>query len=508
MEDAGSVTRTRSFVRPAVSRMRQDRGLGLLTVAAMLVFVVMVYVVVVVGGGVLVGQTGSPSLWLSVSATAIVAITFEPVRTGVSRRLARALHRDRMSPYQVLVRFPKTVAGAFPAEELPARMARILAEGTGVARAEVWLVVDGRLALAAGWPDEPPTATHPSSMQGPQAPADGDPAVAAAPKVGLDRPDAAPVVVIEGPRHSLTVRERGELLGALSVVVRDGQQLTPVEERLFAGLAAQSGLMLRVAGLRAGLERQLADVERHTEELRRARRDLVAGQDAERQRLERNIHDGAQQEVIALLVTLRLAQTLLTRSPERAARVLAEQAAAARATIQTLTALAHGLYPRLLTDAGPVTALTAAVASGPIPVDLRSCDVPRCPPDVEAAVYFSCLEAVQNASKHSGGTRITIDILGRFGADGTGMIELTVADDGRGFDTTRRTGNGLLNIVDRIESVQGSVSIISAAGTGTTIRARIPAAADALEMTSGSTRMVHGQPPDASRVAILPIAGG
>jgi signal transduction histidine kinase len=127
---------------------------------------------------------------------------------------------------------------------------------------------------------------------------------------------------------------------------------------------------------------------------------------------------------------------------------------------------------------------------------------------VEAAVYFSCLEAVQNASKHSGGTRITIDILGRFGADGTGMIELTVADDGRGFDTTRRTGNGLLNIVDRIESVRGSVSIISAAGTGTTIRARIPAAADALEMTSGSTRMVPGQPPDASRVAILPIAGG
>ena len=103
-----------------------------------------------------------------------------------------------------------------------------------------------------------------------------------------------------------------------------------------------------------------------------------------------------------MLVNLRLAQTLLTRSPERGARLLAEQAAAARATIDTLTALSRGLYPRLLTDAGPVAALTAAVASGPIPVDLTSTDVPRCPPDVEAAVYFSCLEAVQNASQALG----------------------------------------------------------------------------------------------------------
>ena len=128
--------------------------------------------------------------------------------------------------------------------------------------------------------------------------------------------------------------------------------------------------MLRVAGLRAELEQQLAQLERRTDELRRARRDLVARQDAERQRLERNIHDGAQQEVIALLVNLRLAQTLLTRSPERGARLLSEQAAAARATIDTLTALSRGLYPRLLTEAGPVAALRAAVASGPIPVHL------------------------------------------------------------------------------------------------------------------------------------------
>ena len=143
--------------------------------------------------------------------------------------------------------------------------------------------------------------------------------------------------------------------GALTVVVHEGQELTPVEERLFAGLAAQSGLMLRVAGLRAELEQQLAGLERRTEELRKARRDLVTRQDAERQRLERNIHDGAQQEVIALLVNLRLAQALLTRAPERGARLLAEQAAASRATIDTLTALSRGTVCLKMTSASPWT---------------------------------------------------------------------------------------------------------------------------------------------------------
>jgi signal transduction histidine kinase len=212
--------------------------------------------------------------------------------------------------------------------------------------------------------------------------------------------------------------------------------------------------------------------------------------------LERNIHDGAQQEVLALLVNLRLTQTLLARAPDRGARLLSEQAAAARSTIDTLTALSMGLYPRLLTDAGPVAALAAAVASGPIPVDLASSNVPRCPPDVEAAVYFSCLEAVQNASKHSQATLITIDIRGRFGDDGSGEIGLTVTDDGRGFDTARRTGNGLINICDRIECVQGTVSITSNPGHGTLIQARIPTsihhAVSADEIGSGSTDVPDG----------------
>jgi signal transduction histidine kinase len=488
--------RTRSLAGVAVDRIRQDRGLNVLTAVAMAAFVVVVYVVVVIGFGALLGRTGSPSLWLSVLATAIVAIGFEPARRAVRRWFSRMLGQDRVSPYQVLAGFTSSVTGAYPAEELPARMARVLAEGTGTARAEVWLVVHGRLELAATWPAELPVPPHPADTTPVSEPA------IEPPRLGLDRPGEPPVIVVEDLRHSLAVRERGELLGALTVVVRDGQRLTAVEERLFAGLAAQSGLVLRVAGLRAELEQQLAQLERRTGELRRARRDLVTRQDAARQRLERNIHDGAQQEVIALLVNLRLAQTLLTRSRERGARLLSEQATAARATIDTLAALSGGLYPRLLTDAGPVAALRAAVASGPIPVHLTASPVPRCEPAVEAAVYFCCLEAVQNATKHSGAARIVIDVCGRFDAAGVGNIELTVTDDGHGFQSDCTTGNGLANIRDRIESVQGTITIQSATGQGTTVRALIPTA-----RTQGSAGTSSGrQAPDRLPMTV-PAAG-
>jgi signal transduction histidine kinase len=497
---------TRSFTRVAVDRIRQDRGLRPHTALVMIAFVVLVYIVIVVFLGPLLGTSGGPSLIFSVLATAVVAITFEPVRRRVKAHLARALHQDRMTPYQVLARFPRTVAGSYPAEQLPTRMAKVLAEGTGTARSEVWLAIRGRLELAASWPpgSEPGAGTDdPHSVMA----VDECAATSAAPRIGLERPGDAPVAVVEGRRRSLAVRERGELLGALTVVVRDGQELTPVEERLFAGLAAQSGLMLRVAGLRADLEQQLADLQHRTAELRRARRDLITRQDAERQRLERNIHDGAQQEVLALLVNLRLAQTLLGRSPERGARLLYEQEAAAAATIQTLTALSRGLYPKLLTDEGPVAALRAAVAAGPIRVELTAIDLPRCAPQVEAALYFCCLEAVQNASKHSGGTLITVGIQQlskggdgeRTAATDPDLIELTVTDDGRGFDTDQACSGGLANIRDRIESVQGTVQVSSSPGRGTTIRAWIPIAAHGAEPGHPHPRRGPAAPsPDAS----------
>jgi signal transduction histidine kinase len=445
-------------------RLRVGGVVRAITAAGMAVFVVLTYLVVVIGGGTLIGRRGSPSVWLSVLATAVVALAFEPVRVRLKGKTARLIHQDRRTPYQVLARFPSTVTGFYPSEELPARMAKVLVEGTDTARAEVWLAVHGRLELAACWP---PDAGSDSSSPAAPPPFDDDPVPARDVDVGSPGPSVAAVGI--GPRQrSLQVREHGELLGALSVVLRDGQQLTPVEERLFAGLAAQSALALRTAGLREELEQRLAELEQRAEDVRAARRNLVARQDAERQRLERNIHDGAQQRLIALLVSLRLTQTMLSRSPDRAGKLLADQADAATGTIETLDALARGLYPSLLTEAGPEAALRAMAQLSPIPVTVTATQLRRYPSQVEATVYFCCLEAVQNASKHSAATAITIDLQGR--ADG---IAFTVADDGRGFVPERSTG-GLANMRDRVESLQGTLTVESAPGRGTAIRASVP----------------------------------
>jgi len=211
-----------------------------------------------------------------------------------------------------------------------------------------------------------------------------------------------------------------------------------------------------------------------------------------------------------VLVNLRLVQTLLGRSPARARALLAEQAAAAGSTIDTLDELSRGLYPRLLTEAGPVAALHAAVASGPIPVDVTSANVPRCAPAVEAAIYFCCLEAVQNATKHSSAAHIGIAIIGQDRNLATERIELAIHDDGRGFDAERPSARGLANIRDRIESVQGRLTIVSDVGHGTTIRALIPLAAGA-PVGADSRSPTDGPPttdlPSRMRLAATPMVG-
>jgi len=173
--DDVNVCRPSAFVR-----IRQVRGLRVVTAVAMVSFVVVVYVVVVVGGGALLGHTRTPSLPLSVLATAIVAIAFEFVQRNVNRGLSRAMHQDRLSPYQVLAHLPKTVTGAYPADGLPVQMAMVLGEGTGAAGAEVWLMVHGRLQLAARWPTTP-ASTLQSAAIGTTMVAAGGPATTVAP---------------------------------------------------------------------------------------------------------------------------------------------------------------------------------------------------------------------------------------------------------------------------------------------------------------------------------------
>ena len=421
-------------------------------------FVVATYVVVVLGGGALVGRTDSPDLTLSVLATAVVALGFEPVQRRLDQVARRMVDGGTPSPYDVLSRFSETVTGGYTTEELPGRMATVLGEGTGAEWTQVWLTVQDRLTLAATWP--------------PDAGADPRP-----PEPVDDARDAT-----GDRRRALPVRHGGQVLGVFRLQERPDQPLTTVEERLFSGLAAQAGLVLRLVGLRAELAARHDDLVARAAELRASRERLIETQDAERRRLERDIHDGAQQHLVALAVNLRLAETVATRSPERAARVLADQAVAAREAIETLSQLSRGIYPRLLADEGLVPALRAAVATSPVPVAVETDDdAPGRPPTgVEAALYFFAMEAVQNAAKHAAASAVTVRL--SLAGEGAGSRwRLSVTDDGTGFDSAGAEasggGAGLSNMRDRLDAVGGSTQLVSRPGHGTTVVAEVPVGA-------------------------------
>jgi signal transduction histidine kinase len=409
------------------------------------VFVLAVYVLFVLGGGALIGRTDSPSPALSVLATTVVALAFAPAQ----RLLERAAPRRSATPYDVLARFAEDANDEDEAENLPARMSRLLAQGTGSQWAQVWLEVSGRLILAGRWPLDADDTT---------APAPGLAAESAAHPEGL---------------RSSPVRYGDQVLGVLRLQERPGLPLTLVEERLFNDLASQAGLVLRLRGLRAELEDRHRELQARTHELESSRTRVIEAQDTERSRLERDIHDGAQQHLVALAMSLRLAQVVAGRSPHRASDVLAEQADAARLAIETLSSLSRGIFPQRLAEQGLVVALRSGVGASPIPVSVEADGARRPSPPLEAALYFCCMEAVQNAVKHSGATRVAVRL--HHVAEGW---RLDVIDDGAGFDTVsavgREAGAGLMNMRDRLDAVGGRVTITSEAGQGTTVSAVAP----------------------------------
>ncbi|HXO67293.1 MAG TPA: GAF domain-containing sensor histidine kinase [Candidatus Dormibacteraeota bacterium] len=409
-------------------------------------FITAVYVGIVVGVGTLVGSRGQPNLVLSIVATAIVAVAFQPVRERLQRIANRLVYGKRATPYEVLSQFSERVAETYAADEALPRMARVLAEGTGAERAMVWLRSGAVLSAAAAWPPLP-------SVNG-GSPLTLDHTVVVA---GQDLP------TIDGADRAVAVRHQGELLGALSVTKRAGEPLTPIEDKLLDDLAHQAGLVLKNVGLTAELLARLED-------LRASRKRLVAAQDEERRRLERNLHDGAQQNLVALKVKLGLAEMFAEKDPARAKATLNEIKADADEALDTLRDLARGIYPPLLADRGLAAALEAQGRKAPIPVEVRADGVQRYPEDVEAALYFCCLEALQNIAKYAHATTATV----RLSASDRELIVM-VEDNGGGFDIRSTTkGSGLQNMEDRLDALGGTIDVASEPGSGTRITARIP----------------------------------
>ena len=298
-------------------------------------FITVVYLTVVIGIGSLIGYASNPIL--SAIAAAIVAIAFQPARRRAQHLANRFVYGERATPYEVLSRFSERLAGSYSLEDVLPRMARVVAEGTGASRATVWLRTADAHRAAATWP-----------------------------------PDADPAPL----DPAFEVRHQGELLGAISVATSPNEPLAPVQEQLIRDVAGQAGLVLRNVRL-------LGD-------LRASRQRLVSAQDAERRRIERNIHDGAQQQLVALAVKQRLAASLVGRDEGRVLALLEELQRDTNEALDDLRDLARGIYPPLLADRGLAEALSAQTRKSPIHVVLESDGIGRYRQDVESPCTSRC----------------------------------------------------------------------------------------------------------------------
>jgi len=205
-----------------------------------------------------------------------------------------------------------------------------------------------------------------------------------------------------------------------------------------------------------------------TRELKASRARIVAAADEARRRLERDLHDGAQQHLVGLKVKL----TLAARQAEDA-RLQAALAALQRdidEAIEALRDLARGIYPPLLAEEGLAVAVEAYARKSPVTVSVEADGVVRYPQEVEAAVYFCCLEALQNVAKYAGASHAAVRL-----SEEAGELQFEVADDGAGFDAAETPrGSGSQNMVDRVEALGGSLEVRSAAGAGTMVTGRLP----------------------------------
>lgn len=263
---------------------------------------------------------------------------------------------------------------------------------------------------------------------------------------------------VNGANRLVAVRHQGDLLGALGVTKRSGESLTPVEEHLLNDLAGQAGLVLKNVGLTSDLQARLT-------ELRASRQRLVTAQDEERRRLERNLHDGAQQHLVALKVKLGLAVMLMGRDPEKAQQTLSQLKSDADEALETLRDLARGIYPPLLADKGLQVALESQARKATVAVRVDADGLGRYSQEIEAAVYFCVLEALQNIQKYAHASAVVIRV-----READGAIHFEVNDDGDGFDVATVTrGAGLTNMADRLDALGGALNITSSIGEGTTI---------------------------------------
>ena len=372
---------------------------------------------------------------LPIAASAMVAVLFEPIRSRLQRAANRLVYGDRVSPYEVLSQvtssLPDVAAGDGTGD-----LAQLLARGTGAERVIVWIASGETLQASGVFPDTGEVAVAPVACDG---------------------------LVDDEFTETRRVLHRDALFGALTIVKPHNDPITPNDRELLSDVAAGSGLLLRNIGLNGQLEQRAADV-------RASRRRLVAAQDAERHRLERDLHDGAQQQVVALKVKLGIARTIAER--EDADEIVARVTALAEETqqaVDALRAVAHGIYPPLLESEGLASALRAVERTSPIRLDLSIDELGRYGRDAEATVYFCVLETVERARMAgASGARVAIAA-----PAGELVLRLDIDDRIPALDLT--------TVTDHVDAYGGTITAERGPSGETVITTVLPANEIAME---------------------------
>jgi signal transduction histidine kinase len=368
---------------------------------------------------------------LSIGATTVVAVGFSRIKQVTRYAANRLVFGRRPAPLEVVGEFTDRVIHDYAGDELVAEMARVIAQGTGADRAVVWLLLDGELVPVGAYPDLAGRA---------------------------DETDAEVRVL---------VRDGNDVLGALSIK-KKGSAVSSSDVGLLSDLASLGGIALRNVRLRAELQARVDELDARSLELKASRRRIVEAQDDERRSLERDIHDGIQQYLTALGMNLGRAKILLAKDPVAFLDDIQKIETVATETFDAIQDLSTSLYPRELRVEGVIAALRRRTGTFPFVVEVAG-PVARYDSESEACVYFTCLEAVQNAAKHARPSRVSIRI-----EETNQRLTFTVEDDGPGFDVSSAKGVGLRNMSDRVAAFGGTVDVDATPGRGACVRGWLP----------------------------------
>ena len=368
---------------------------------------------------------------LAIVLTIVVAMAAVPVRRRLERLADRLVFGRRLSGYELISQLGARLEASPEPEDVADTVASAVRAGLGAS----WV----RVSLS--WPDERRVAAAGIDLAAPDDP-------------------VLHVPLVHGP----------DVVGAIDCGTKTEGRYTPADQQLLATLGRQAALAIRNSQLTAELSHRF-------DELAASRARLVHAEAAGRRRLERDIHDGAQQELVAVLARLGLARNQLRRDKDLAEATLRECLTDGRRALESLQELVRGIHPPVLTDRGLLDAVRERAARMPIATEVSSHGLTpdaRFGPDIEAAAYFFTSEALGNVLKHAGATRASVRL-----QSAAGRLTVEVRDDGKGFTVATAARSGLRGLRDRIEALGGRMDIASTNGHGTSVSAWLPAAGPA-----------------------------